>query len=156
MAHNQDNSLLQRRSSLLSAATAFCNAFASQQDPSRVLSSHFSSAHAHDIIVQEHGLPQLAPFLGRPFRGIDGARAYFELIAGCLTYSDMGFSNYVVDPVIGQVSVQGRATFTWTSTKQSWDEVFTYVLGFDDQSKVVRYEIWADSGAAYLASKGQL
>ncbi|KAK1751601.1 hypothetical protein QBC47DRAFT_390516 [Echria macrotheca] len=156
MAQEQDGTLLQRRSSLLSAATAFCNAFASQEDPSHILSSHFSAAHADDIIVEEHGLQQLAPFLGRQFRGKDGVRSYFDLIARCLTYSDMRFSNYFVDPVTNQVSVRGQATFTWTSTRQSWDEVFTYVLDFDEEFKVVKYEIWADSGAAYLASKGQL
>ena len=144
------------RTPLLSAATAFCSAFASKTPPAEILSTHFSSARANDIIVVEHGLPQLAPFLGRKFKGLDGAQAYFGLIGKCLSYDDMRFSNYVVDPVMNEVSVRGEARFTWMSTQQSWDEVFTYVLSFDDQLKVVVYEIWADSGAAYLASRGQL
>ncbi len=68
----------------------------------------------------------------------------------------MSFGNYVVDAVARQVSVKGEARFTWKSTGKSWDEVFVYVLAFDDEMKVLRYEIWADSGAAYLASQGQL
>lgn len=68
----------------------------------------------------------------------------------------MAFSHLFVDPEVSKVSVRGRARFTWTSTRQSWNEVFTYVLEFDDDCKVLTYEIWADSGAAYLASKGEL
>lgn len=30
------------------------------------------------------------------------------------------------------------------------------MLDFDDEGKVTDYQVWADSGAAYLASKGQL
>lgn len=68
----------------------------------------------------------------------------------------MRFGNYLVDEVESKVSVRGEAKFTWISSGQSWDEVFTYVLGFDEERKVVRYEVWADSGAAYLARRGEL
>jgi hypothetical protein len=54
------------------------------------------------------------------------------------------------------VSVKGRAKFTWIKTRQSWDETFTYTLDFDDEAKVTDYQVWADSGAAYLARLGQL
>lgn len=37
-----------------------------------------------------------------------------------------------------------------------WNERFAYMLDFDDEGKVTDYQVWADSGAAYLASKGQL
>jgi hypothetical protein len=30
------------------------------------------------------------------------------------------------------------------------------VLAFDRDCKVTKYEIWADSGAAYLAERGEL
>jgi len=143
-----------QRSRLLDAATSFCQAFATQAPPDKILLNHFSGTES--ISVLEHGLPQLAPFLGREFTGADGVRKYFALIAGCLAYRDMRFSNYVVDPVTNKVSVRGQARFTWTATGQGWDEVFTYVLAFDHDFKVTSYEIWADSGAAYLASKGQL
>ncbi|KAK3692205.1 hypothetical protein B0T22DRAFT_486173 [Podospora appendiculata] len=132
-----------------------CAAFATKQPVSSIL-SHFSSLSPSPILIHEHGLPQLAPFLGRDFRGRDGVTAYFAAVSACLTYANMEFSNYVVDPVSRKVSVRGAAVFTWTSTGQSWDEVFTYVLAFDDELKVDKYEIWADSGAAYLASRGEL
>lgn len=75
-----------------------------------------------------------------------------------MSFGDDG--GWIVDVESGKVSVKGKARFTWTETGQSWDEVFVYVLGFDlgeeGDGKVVRYEVWADSGAAYLARKGML
>ncbi len=141
------------RQDLLSAAQAFCNTFAEQKPPEEIF-SHFSSAK--DVLAVEHGLPQLAPFLGREFRGQDGIREYFQLLSSNLKYENMHFGNFVVDAEVSKVSCRGQARFTWTSTGQGWDEVFTYVLEFDQDNKVKVYEIWADSGAAYLASKGQL
>ncbi|OQU98011.1 hypothetical protein CLAIMM_03852 isoform 1 [Cladophialophora immunda] len=141
------------RDTLLSAAQAFCNAFASKEAPNKIF-SHFSSSD--DVLALEHGLPQLAPFLGREFRGQRGLEEYFGLLSSNLQYENMRFSNFVVDAHVLKVSVRGEAKFTWTKTGQSWDEVFTYVLEFDKENKVKVYEIWADSGAAYLASKGEL
>lgn len=54
------------------------------------------------------------------------------------------------------VSVVGKARFVWKTTGNGWDETFTYRLRFDQDAKVVVYEVWADSGAAYLASRGEL
>ncbi len=142
------------RVSLLEAAQAFCNAFSIGASPDEIL-GHFSSSDA-DLLVLEHGLLRLAPFLGREFRGRDGVREYLKILARHLAYNNMKFGNYLVDSTEGKVSVRGEARFTWIETGQSWDEVFTYVLGFDDMVKVETYEIWADSGAAYLASKGLL
>ncbi|KAI1074353.1 hypothetical protein F5B20DRAFT_563874 [Whalleya microplaca] len=142
-----------KRAELLQAATAFCDSFAQKRPPAEIF-SHFSTSE--DILAYEHGLPELAPFLGREFKGQDGVQKYFEMIFSCLSYERMQFSNYAVDAVENKVSVRGTATFTWTATTESWDEVFTYVLAFDEHHKVTRYEIWADSGAAYLASKGEL
>jgi hypothetical protein len=141
------------RQHLLLAAQAFCDAFA-EQKPSEEILSHFSNSN--DALALEHGLQLLAPFLGREFHGQDGLKQYFELLSSNLSYENMTFSNFVVDPETSKVSVRGEARFTWTSTGQAWDEVFTYVLEFDDHNKVKVYEIWADSGAAYLASKGLL
>ena len=143
----------QERQKLLTAAEAFCNSFAQKEAPEKIF-SHFSEAD--DVLALEHGLPELAPFLGRAFRGHEGLEEYFSLLSSHLSYDHMRFSNYVVDAEDKKVSVRGEAKFTWTSTSQSWDEVFTYALQFDDDLKVKVYEIWADSGAAYLASKGAL
>ena len=101
-------------------------------------------------------MQQLAPFLGRSFSGPDGVKRYFTIIASLLSYDNMHFSDYFADEQLKMVSVKGRALFTWKETSNSWDEVFTYRLQFDDELKVKVYEVWADSGAAYLASKGEL
>ncbi|OTA52636.1 hypothetical protein K449DRAFT_402443 [Hypoxylon sp. EC38] len=142
-----------KRTELLEAATAFCDSFA-QKKPLDEILSHFSSSD--NIVAYEHGLPELAPFLGREFRGREGVQEYFETVSSCLSYENMRFADYIVDAVENRVAVRGTAKFMWTANGESWDEVFAYALKFDDERKVVSYEIWADSGAAYLASKGQL
>lgn len=104
----------------------------------------------------EHGERCLAPFLGTCFTGLSGVQKYFERINSLLSYENMEFSNFVVDTEARKVALEGRAKFTWLSTKQSWDEAFAYVLDFDEEGKVAEYQIWADSGAAYLARIGKL
>jgi len=141
------------REALLHAAAMFCDAFAAQYALETIL-DHFSQTS--EPFAFEHGLPELAPFLGQKFKGMEGIKEYFGLLGEHLSYKDMTFLDYVVDVEASKVSARGQATFTWKSTKQSWDEVFVYVLGFDQDRKVKSYEVWADSGAAYLASKGRL
>ncbi|KAI0907952.1 transcription elongation factor S-II [Ustulina deusta] len=168
------------REELLAAATAFCESFARKKPLEEIL-SHFSPDEM--VVVHEHGLPRLAPFLGRDFRGLEGARRYFETVRGCLSYEDMRFVEFVADTFTplgsdggdpgdgggvgvggaggeggggGKVAVRGRARFTWTETGLSWDETFAYLLRFDARAKLARYEVWADSGAAYLARRGEL
>lgn len=66
---------------------------------------------------------------------------------------------WVVDPVACKVACKGTARFRWTEgpgAGQAWDEQFAYILDFDDECKVTEYQVWADSGAAYLARLGQL
>ncbi|GLB33477.1 hypothetical protein LshimejAT787_0103610 [Lyophyllum shimeji] len=141
------------RSELLSTAQQFGDDFSNKKEIT-VLLSHFSTTHKATAI--EHGEPALAPFLGRPFVGIGGVREYFETIASLLSYEEMHFSEFVVDPEARKVAMKGRARFTWMSTGESWDETFSYILDFDEDRKVAVYQVWADSGAAYLASKGKL
>ncbi|KAI1437708.1 transcription elongation factor S-II [Xylaria sp. CBS 124048] len=172
------------RAELLAAAKAFCDSFARKESVEEIL-SHFSSSstasdtkagaeqrgnnHGDDeILVHEHGLPQLAPFLGRDFRGVEGAREYFETVGARLHYEDMRFVEFIVDDNVsssasavgngggGKVVARGQARFTWRETAQSWEETFVYVLLLDAWAKVRRYEVWADSGAAYLARRGEL
>ena len=128
------------REHLLAAAQAFCNSFANKDDLEKIF-ARFSASD--DVLALEHGLPQLAPFLGREFRGHKGLQEYFQLLSANLSYENMRFSNFVVDEKVSKVSIRGNANFTWTSTGQSWDEVFTYVLEFDEHNKVKVYEIWA-------------
>ena len=141
--------------SLLNAATSFCAAFASHTPPIQLLQTHFTHHHP-SIRIHEHGLPQLAPFLGRTFTGAAGLAEYLSLVSSSLTYSDLHFTSYLVDAAARQVCVRGGGRFTWTSTGQSWDETFVYILGFDEEGRVERYEVWADTGAAWLAGRGEL
>ncbi|KAI0708849.1 hypothetical protein C8T65DRAFT_206727 [Cerioporus squamosus] len=147
------------REQLLKSAQALCDAFAAKADIQTLL-SHFSTTH--QISAFEHGLPALAPFLGRTFSGRDGANSvasYFQLLQQYLTYDGMSFGTWVVDAEAQRVSVKGRAKFTWTEGEgngQSWDEQFAYILDFDQDAKVTDYQVWADSGAAYLARRGEL
>jgi hypothetical protein len=138
------------REDLLKSAESFCNAFADNKPAEEVI-SHFSTTHATSCF--EHGLPALAPFLGRTFtKPVE----YLGVIAKHLTYKNAKYFAYMVDVETRKVSVQGSANFTWIETNESWDEVFTYVLDFDDEAKITDWNVWADSGAAYLAKEGKL
>ncbi|KAJ5460065.1 uncharacterized protein N7458_001617 [Penicillium daleae] len=79
--------------------------------------------------IHEHGLPQLAPFLGRSFTGTDGVARYFELLCEYLTISGMTFEPeeaWLVDDACMAVVLRGRGRFTWKATGQGWDETFIY------------------------------
>jgi hypothetical protein len=141
------------RTQLFNSAQTFCDAFAQKKDTETIL-SYFSITD--EVSAIEYGAPILAPFLGKPFVGRSEVGRYFELIGSLLSYKSVHFSEFVVDSEAMKVSVKGKGTFTWLSTGQSWDETFTYTLDFNEELKVVRYQVWADSGAAYLARVGGL
>lgn len=146
------------RETLLTAAISLCTDFSSGCPP-EVLLTHF--AHEVSPIAIEHGLKSLAPFLGRHFFGRSEIQKYFEVLQKLLTFEKMFFCEYIVDIDTMKVSCKGHATFVWRETDQSWDEVFTYTLDFvregdADEVKVRRYQVWADTGAAWLASRGEL
>ncbi|KAK6361675.1 hypothetical protein TWF730_005389 [Orbilia blumenaviensis] len=139
--------------SLLQAAESLCNDFATKADLPSMLSHYSPSATAF-----EHGDPHFAPFVGREFKGIDGITEYFGYLGRYLTYENMSFGEYFADERQNKVSVKGKGTFTWVSTGVKWDERFTYVLDFtreDGKLKVSRYQVWADTGALYLAKLSQ-
>jgi hypothetical protein len=138
------------REDLLKSAESFCSAFANKK-PIEEISSHFSTTYATSCC--EHGLPALAPFLGRTFTK---PTKYLKTIAKYLTYENAKYFAYMVDVETHKVNVQGSARFTWIETGESWDEVFTYVLDFDHEAKITDWNVWADSGAAYLAKEGKL
>ncbi|KAL2000694.1 hypothetical protein VTN02DRAFT_2755 [Thermoascus thermophilus] len=149
------------RTTLLEPAQALCQAFA-RSAPVPVLLSHFTSDPMP--IAHEHGHPDLAPFLGRTFNGVDGVGHYFDLIAEHLAFEHVRFDpddEWLVDGESLAVCVRGRARLVWRATGQSWNETFCYRLGLaEDQEgrglKVQEYRVWADTGAAYLASQGRL
>ncbi|KAI0024733.1 hypothetical protein F4780DRAFT_775669 [Xylariomycetidae sp. FL0641] len=141
-----------------STTTTTTSTSSSSADPRRRQHENLQEPLAH-----EHGLPQLAPFLGRDYRGRTGVKAYFEKLAAHLQYEDMRFAEFVVDAAAAKVACRGSARFTWKENGLAWDETFAYVLKFKEEGeegakawKVARYEVWADSGAAYLARMGQL
>jgi hypothetical protein len=113
-------------------------------------------------LCHEHGLPQLAPFLGRSFTGHDGVARYFALLSEHLDIKNMTFEPddaWVVDDASMAVCLRGSATFVWKSTGQAWDETFVYRIAVAEEKgalKVCEYRVWADTGAAYLAGHGRL
>lgn len=141
------------RRNLVEATQAFCDAFARKADIPTIL-THFSKIKT--ISAFEYGDRALAPFLGRSFEGEEGVKKYFEIIGSLLAYDSLKYSELIVDVEERKVGVKGQGRFTWLETRESWDETFAYVLDFDEDAKVVRYQIWADSGAAYLARIGNL
>ena len=70
-------------------------------------------------------------------------------------------SPFVVDVEGRMVGVKGRAKFSSKETGEGWDETFMWKLAYnyDGEEKgwrVVKFEVWADPVAAYLATKGEL
>ncbi|KAH8426678.1 uncharacterized protein LDX57_004412 [Aspergillus melleus] len=166
------------RPAILTRTHSLLNAFSSPSTPLPALLSNFTP---NDPWALEHGLPRLAPFLGRKYTGLEGLKEYFTLLAETLEIEWMRFEGegaWVVD--LGEhqqghgdkegegegerkVSLRGEARFKWKSTGQAWEETFAYRIGFvDDEErggddvKVKSYEVWADTGAAYLARVGGL
>lgn len=153
------------RADLLTPARALCTAFANGANTHTLL-THFTRDPAPT--AHEHGLPGLAPFLGRTFTGVDGVSRYFQLLGEYLGVDEMRFedeSHWVVDTQTMTVVIRGEATFYATGTgdgighgdRQAWHERFIYRLGIatststDSTLKVREYLVWADTGAAYLA-----
>jgi hypothetical protein len=139
------------RETLLRSTRELCDRFVDHGSIEEIVAC-FSTSREDEIRLFEHGLPNLAPFLGRSFEGKKGMEEYFAVVSDCLSYQDMSFSDYVVDVEARVTSVRGTAKFTWKSTGKAWDEVFVYRIQLDEEGKILVYEVWADSGAAYLAS----
>jgi hypothetical protein len=157
------------RAEILHPVRALCTAFASGSASTAELLTHFTSKPLP--LAHEYGHPVLAPFLGRMFTGLVAVGEYFDLLASTLSYANMTFDaedDWTVDAQTFTVCLRGKATFTWKSTGESWDETFTWRLGLaEDLSgeaaadgneglKIQEYRVWADTGAAYLASQGKL
>lgn len=155
----QPSAMSPARDQLLASAKALCDAFASKAPVDELL-SHFSTTH--QIFAAEHGEPFLVPFVGHAFEGRSGPQSvhtYFSLLPKYLTYEDMTFSDWVVDTESRKVSTRGSAKFTWIEGQgegNTWEEDFVYILDFDEVGKVTDYQVWADTGAAYLAQRGEL
>lgn len=104
--------------------------------------------------------------------GLPAVGEYFDLLAQHLTISEARFDDeddWVVDTQNMTVCLRGRARFTSIQTQESWNETFMWrvalseELGGDSEPprdgqglKVQEYRVWADTGAAYLACRGEL
>ncbi|CAG8898794.1 unnamed protein product [Penicillium egyptiacum] len=154
------------RTDLLKSVRALLEALTDPNTNPNQLLSTFTTLP--EPLVHEHGLPELAPFLGRPFTGQDEIATYFELLSSLLSIKNMVFEpeeSWVVDTRCMAVSLQGTATFIWKQTQQAWDETFVYRIklavdgsrsGETGRLAVCEYHVWADTGAAYLARCGRL
>lgn len=116
--------------SLLNPIHTFLEALTSSPTSPTYITTILSTFTTQPVpLIHEHGLPQLAPFLGRSFTGTDGIARYFELLGDYLIIRDMRFEpeeTWVVDAEAETVVVRGRARFVWKSTRQGWDEEFVY------------------------------
>ena len=139
------------REDILRSTRELCDRFANHGSMEEIIAC-FSTARQDEIRLFEHGLPKLAPFLGRSFEGKVGVSEYFNVVSEYLSYKDMSFSEFIVDVESRITSVKGKAKFTWKSTGKTWEEIFVYRIKLDEEGKVLVYEVWADSGAAYLSS----
>lgn len=157
------------RPAILAPIYSLTSAFAAAASPSIIL-THFTTSPPP--VVHEYGnchLQSQLPFIGRDFTGLSGVGEYFDLLAEHLSYSDMVFDSeddWVVDPQNMIVCLRGRARFTYKSTGQSWNEVFMWRVTLSEDLgesepdpgqglKVQDYRVWADTGAAFLASRGE-
>ncbi|KAL3475066.1 hypothetical protein BJX99DRAFT_167960 [Aspergillus californicus] len=152
------------RETLTTATKSLCTAFSTSAQLETVLETF---THNPAPQIHEHGLQCLAPFLGRTFTGRDGARDYFTRLNECLGIKEMVFDDekeWVVDERCMAVNLRGRAKFSAKGSGEEWEEVFAYRISLAEQAdgrskgevKVQGYEVWADTGAAYLAMRGML
>ncbi|OEU08587.1 hypothetical protein FRACYDRAFT_249480 [Fragilariopsis cylindrus CCMP1102] len=129
------------REELLRSTKELCNVFANHGTIEEIISCFSSKGQSN------------TPFIGRSFYGIQGITDYFTIISNTLEYENMYFYDYTVDIETKVVSVRGKAKFIWKSTKKYWNEIFIYRIQLDNEYKILIYEVWADTGAAYLASQ---
>ncbi|KAL4946117.1 hypothetical protein BDV06DRAFT_218641 [Aspergillus oleicola] len=154
------------RASLKTATTTLLDAFSSG---SSILTLQSTFTTTPPPTIHEHGLKELAPFLGRPFTGQNELKSYFEILNEHLGIEDASFDDeneWAVDTENMVVCLRGRARFVSKRTGEGWDEVFAYRVEVADETgegvegrgklKVRKYEVWADTGAAYLAMRGKL
>jgi hypothetical protein len=68
-------------------------------------------------------------------------------------------ADWVVDDEARKVSVRAEGRFKWiegAGIGQWWEEEFAYIIDLDDEAKITDIQVFADTGAAYLARIGKL
>ena len=150
MATTTPKDELPSRDDLLRSTLDLCQRFADAKhsDIREILSCFSSSRPDDEIRLIDHGLPKRTPYLGRSFVGREGIQNYFEtIVATHLSYENMVFSDCIIDVDTRVTSLRGKAF-----EGKAWEEVFLFRIQLDEEGKIVVYEVWADSGAAYLAT----
>ncbi|KAK4691214.1 hypothetical protein P7C71_g5738, partial [Lecanoromycetidae sp. Uapishka_2] len=148
-------------------AEAFCKAFVSGLSPSETLDKFFTS----NPKIFEHGpswATERLPFLGVVFQGRRTERNsdasehatcddYYDLLTSTLSFHPNDDTipskeKFMVDPVVGSVTIKLHAKFASVKTGKSWEEDFVYVLSeFDENLKIGSQELWADPLSAWMA-----
>ncbi|KAL4873539.1 hypothetical protein BDV12DRAFT_80300 [Aspergillus spectabilis] len=155
-----------RRTPLINATSALTTAFASRA-PLGTLVSQFTVLPAAQ--AREHGHPKLGTFMGHTFIGHKGVGEYFNLVEKQMRLREIIFddeSDWVVDTEKSVVCLRGKARWQDKLSEEEWDEIFAYRVALAEEEseqskekgelKVRFYEVWADTGAAFLANGGSL
>ncbi|GAA5859173.1 hypothetical protein JCM8547_008902 [Rhodosporidiobolus lusitaniae] len=125
--------------------------------------SYFTSSTLPTCI--EHGPPghSSLPFLGRPFTGHAQIEEYYNLIGTILKGEGSRFNEE--DLLVKEKEGRGKAKAVWTGeatwsvqkTGKEWEESVVWAFDLIKEEaaewKIEKWEVWADTLSAYLASK---
>ncbi|GAA6015924.1 hypothetical protein JCM10207_006808 [Rhodosporidiobolus poonsookiae] len=144
--------------------SSFLNALNAAAPPSIFSSFFVPPSSFHQPCCIEHGPSGHVdlPFLGEPFTGKDGIERYYSLIGSVLKGKG---SRFDADDLLVKIKEGGRsaravwtgmATWSVQKTGKEWDEavVWAFDLVYEDgEWNIVKWEVWADTLSAYLASQ---
>ncbi|KAF7987020.1 hypothetical protein HWV62_123 [Athelia sp. TMB] len=107
--------------------------------PSKTLLAHFSTT---DTVVLRHDcVYNPSPF---SFEGLHAVRSYFDLLSLNWKKSDMQIHSKEVDLTKSQVVLRASMRWTWRISGNSWREVFTCTLDYDEEVKVKKFIVETD------------
>ncbi|BGP43811.1 hypothetical protein JCM10450v2_008009 [Rhodotorula kratochvilovae] len=129
--------------------------------PPSTFRSYFTTSRPP--VCLEHGpLGHAAlPFLGEPFEGEERILRYYALIGSVLKGKGSTFDK--ADLLVHE-RAKGLARAVWTgeavwsvaATGKEWHEAVVWLFDVEKEEgewKIVRWEVWADTLSAYLASQ---
>ncbi|KAJ8497091.1 hypothetical protein ONZ45_g12203 [Pleurotus djamor] len=106
-----------------------------------------------EALIVEHGPPAHSlPFLGTEFRGHTGLRNYIDALSEALDIFEWEYVE-ICEMEGGAVFVTGKGDFGSKKTGKRWTETFVSRFELDKETKIIKYETWADPLSAYLASQ---
>jgi hypothetical protein len=137
---------------LLQSAAKSLLADIAAQKPTLSLLSHFSTTQT--VTLQHDFIHSATPY---PFVGLHAVRSYFDLLALHWTRDDMQLYQCDVYADKLRVVIKASVQWTWRASKQSWREVFTCTLDFDELLKVKGFVVESsppESSCVMLATDG--